>query len=368
MKKLILVLLMLLVVMSLTFAQEKPTVVIVPFDSVGIDKEELNVLFEVFTSEFAGLGIARVVDRNSFDKIREQHSFQDSDWSDSDKVAQLGKALNANLVVVGQLMSFKGSLVATFRMLDVNTVEIVATTTEQVSDTNELFDKLKEIAKNLSINMNSNSNSSSMTQSEIEIKLSNDVAKDKNTSNNQKYNIGDDGPGGGIVFYYSEKGFDVSQPDGSRVKCHYLEVSKILVAKYITWCPCDDEFCETISSVFDYKLGAGKKTTYDIANSKYHKTKPTIYNCAAKACLEFYTPQTKKGEWFLPTREELFLLNKNLDVENIFDFSDLWSCTEAPTYEFSRDEFPYVFYSYYNGCLDIIEKDDSMDCVAIRAF
>lgn len=357
---------MLLVVMSLTFAQDKPTVVIVPFDSVGIDKEELNVLFEVFTSEFAGLGIARVVDRNSFDKIRAQHSFQDSDWSDSDKIAQLGKALNANMVVTGQLLLFKGKLIATFRILDVNTVEIVATTTEQVSDTNELFDKLKDIAKNLSINMNSNSDSSSMTQSEIEIKLSNDVAKDKNTSNNQKYNIGDDGPGGGIVFYYSEKGFDVSQPDGSCVKCHYLEVSKILVAENITWCPCDDEFCDVFTRI-DYNLGDGKEATDDISNSK-HKTKPTIYNCAAKACLEFYTPQTKKGEWFLPTQTELFLLQKNLDVNDILNCSDLWSSTEASTHELSRDEYPYVFCSIYNGCLDIIEKDDSMDCVAIRAF
>lgn len=367
MKKLFIVLGMLLVVTSATFAQEKPTVVIVPFDSVGIDKEELNVLFEVFTSEFAGLGIARVVDRNSFDKIRAQHSFQDSDWSDSDKIAQLGKALNANMVVTGQLLLFKGKLIATFRMLDVNTVEIVATTTEQASDTNELFDKLKNIAKNLSINMNSNSDSSSMTQSEIEIKLTNDVAKDKNTSNNQKYNIGDDGPGGGIVFYYSENGFDVLQLDYSRVKCHYLEVAKIFVTEEITWCPCDDEFCDT-GTTLNFELGDGKRATYDIANSKYHKTKPTIYNCAAKACLEFYTPQTKKGEWFLPTQEELFLLNKNLDLEAIFGSIELWSCTVVGTYEFSGSEYPYVFFSQEQGYLDVCTKYDVNYCVAIRAF
>ncbi|MBQ8055552.1 MAG: hypothetical protein IJ270_01895 [Paludibacteraceae bacterium] len=79
MKKFIFVLLMLLVATLAVFTQEKPTVVIVPFDTVDVDENESNVLFEVFTSYFAGLGKTRVVDRNSFDKIKAEHSFQTSD-------------------------------------------------------------------------------------------------------------------------------------------------------------------------------------------------------------------------------------------------------------------------------------------------
>lgn len=345
---------MLLVVTSATFAQEKPTVVIVPFDSVGIDKEELNVLFEVFTSEFAGLGFARVVDRNSFDKIRAQHSFQESDWSDSDKIAQLGKALNANMIVTGQLLLFRGKLIATFRMMDVNTVEIVATTTEQVSDTNELLDKLKEIAKNLSINMNSNF--SSITQSEIEIKLSNDVAKDKNTSNNQKYNIGDDGPGGGIVFYYSEKGFAVYQADGSIERCNYLEVSKTKVAN-VSWCSMENliDGCCYINTKTE--LGFGKMNTYKIINGKHSEGTVSSSNCAAKACFEYSTAQTAKGEWFLPSKDELNLLYKNLGKINLATATEesLWSSSQTSKQASccqvfsSGNQYDYQFKAFTNS-------------------
>ena len=66
----------------------------------------------------------------------------------------------------------------------------------------------------------------------------------------QQYKVGDDGPGGGIVFYYSEKGFDVYQSDGSVTRCNYLEVSKTEVA-CVTWCTCDgfkDDFCFDIKN------------------------------------------------------------------------------------------------------------------------
>ena len=287
MKKFIFVLLMLLVATLAVFTQEKPTVVIVPFDTVDVDENESNVLFEVFTSYFAGLGKTRVVDRNSFDKIKAEHSFQTSDWSNSDKVAQLGKALNANLVVVGQLMSFKGSLVATFRMLDVNTVEIVATATERTSGTDELYGKLEGMAKKLASNLTTNSSSA------------------------QKYNIGDDGPGGGIVFYYSEEGFDVYQADGSVKRCNYLEVSKTKLGT-IKWCPCSyhTKIINTSTGI-----GFGMLNTYKIINAVHENDKnyPVLsINCAAKACSEYTTVKTPNGGWFLPSKDELYLLYKNL--------------------------------------------------------
>ncbi|MBQ7905549.1 MAG: hypothetical protein IJ361_07325 [Spirochaetaceae bacterium] len=287
MKKLCVFVLMLLVVATTMFAQEKPTVVIVPFDVVGVDEGEANVLFEVFTSDFAGLGKARVVDRNSFDKIKAQHAFQTSDWSNSDKIAQLGKALNANMVITGQLMSFKGTLVATFRMLDVNTVEIIATATERTSGTDELFGNLEVMAKKLASNLNTSSSS---------VKTS--------------YNIGDEGPGGGIIFYYSEEGFDVYQADGSVERCNYLEVSKTEVAD-VTWCSKKPgSFCCSINT--NTGLGFGKMNTYKIINGKHSGGVVSSTNCAAKVCVEYSTTQTSKGDWFLPSKDELNLLYKNL--------------------------------------------------------
>ena len=110
MRKLTLIFLSLLFIVSAVTAQEtkgKPTIVVIPFDAKNIEQNDANVLFEVFTNEIAGTGKFKVVDRTKVDFIKKQHEFQNSDWSNDEKVAKLGNALNANIVVTGQLMPFK---------------------------------------------------------------------------------------------------------------------------------------------------------------------------------------------------------------------------------------------------------------------
>ena len=340
MKKLCVFVLMLLVVASAVFGQEKPTVVIVPFDTVGVDETEADVLFEVFTSEFAGLGKARVVDRSSVDKIKAQHQFQNSDWSNSEKVAQLGNALNASLVITGQLMDFRGTLVATFRMLDVNTMEIVATATERTSGTDDLFGKLGNMAKKLTNNINSSSGTVVKTS----------------------YNIGDEGPGGGIIFYYSEEGFDVYQADGSIKRCNYLEVSKMEVAN-VSWCSRESGcYCCDINT--NTELGFGKMNTYKIINGKHRGGTVSSSNCAAKACFEYSTAQTAEGEWFLPSKDELNLLYKNLGKRILATATEEWHWSSSQI----DDEHSWLW-SFNDGLqYDGLTKRYNASVRAIRAF
>ena len=337
-KKLTVILLVLLVVATAVFAQEKPTVVIVPFDTGGVDETEADVLFEVFTSEFAGLGKTRVVDRSSVDKIKAQHQFQNSDWSNSEKVARLGNALNASLVITGQLMDFRGTLVATFRMLDVNTMEIVATATERTSGTDDLFGKLGNMAKKLTANLNGSSSS---------VKTA--------------YNIGDEGPGGGIVFYYSEEGFDVYEPDGSVKRCNYLEVSKTEVAN-VSWCSRrDSSSCCSINT--NEGVGFGKMNTYKIINGKHSGGVVSSTNCAAKACAEYSTTQTTKGDWFLPSKDELNLLYKNLGTRIMATASEAWHWSSS---QCSNSDAWYQRFS--DGYQGTNYKSGTNSVRAIRAF
>ena len=127
----------------------------------------------------------------------------------------------------------------------------------------------------------------------------------------QQYKIGDYGPGGGIVFYYSEEGFDVYESDGSVTRCNYLEVSKTEVAT-VSWCSMKyfDGACCGINT--NTGLGFGKTNTYKIINSKHSGGVVSSTNCAAKVCAEYSTTQTAKGDWFLPSKDELNLLYKNL--------------------------------------------------------
>ena len=324
-KKLTLILITLLLAVSFMTAQEtkgKPTIVVIPFDAKNIEQNDANVLFEVFTNEIAGTGKFKVVDRTKVDFIKKQHEFQNSDWSNDEKVAKLGNALNANIVVTGQLMPFKDKIVVSFRMLDVNTMEIVTSATARVSDTSEFFDKIPEIVKKLTGEIKSISTTSNITTSKTEsssVSTNASTPKKRSTSSTSKttttygktYNIGDDGPGGGIIFYYSKAGFDVYEPDGSTKKCHYLEVSKFDLGK-ISWCSQKARFDDCCNKTRNFDLGYGRINTFKIIKSSHKGGTITKENCAALACHSYSTATTKAGDWFLPSSFELYLLYENL--------------------------------------------------------
>ena len=298
MKKIILSVVLVLLV-GTVYAQTKPVVVVAPFDTKGVAQDEAEVVTELFTAEYANTGSANVVDRNSFDKIKTQLSFQSSDWSNADKVAQLGKALNANHVVVGQLLKFRGQIITTIKIIDVNTTTILASYTEKVKDIENLLDKLPEICMELS---------SKTGGAPI-----------------KKYKIGDIGEGGGIVFYVSPEGFDVYDGKGSVTRCHYLEMSTINLGES-KW---GDSVGGTIS-----ELGYGKSNTYKMVSGM---RKPSVKNSAAYRCIQYKTETSKAGEWFLPNHEEANLMTAtqlerlNAETTGKYWVSNIYGWWHGPT-------------------------------------
>ena len=121
----------------------------------------------------------------------------------------------------------------------------------------------------------------------------------------QTYNIGDTGPGGGIVFYVSEIAFPVPQPNGETKMCRYMEVSPVDIGES-KWG--EDGYEEEPYTL--QGLGTGLMNTYNIVS--FNADKMTTANCAAYACLMYSTQTTRKGEWWLPSKVELNLLYKNL--------------------------------------------------------
>ena len=120
----------------------------------------------------------------------------------------------------------------------------------------------------------------------------------------QTYNIGDTGPGGGIVFYVSEIAFPVPQANGETKMCRYMEVSPVDIGS-CAWGNSSEKEPYTL-----HGLGTGLMNTYNIVS--YNADNMTTANCAAYACLMYSTQTTRKGEWWLPSKVELNLLYKNL--------------------------------------------------------
>ena len=173
MKKLVFLLILLFEMLFTLFAQGRPVVVIVPFDAKGVNQDEVDVISEVFLSEYTSTGKATVVDRNNFDKIAAQQKFQLSDWSDSNKVAELGSALNAHQIITGQISQFGSQFVCTIKCIDVNTTEVVSSTVKRVATMDALFDTCTALIRDIA------------TKASMSVK---------------EYRIGDKGPAGGIIF------------------------------------------------------------------------------------------------------------------------------------------------------------------------
>jgi TolB-like protein len=127
-----------------------PTAAVATFDTVGaVTPDEAAVVTELFMSEIVKGGKINVVDRNNFDKIVQQMRFQLSDWSDNNKIAQLGRALNAEYIIRGQVMKMGNTIYITSSMFDVNTTSTIASAREQLNSFDVLFTTLPKLSQQI---------------------------------------------------------------------------------------------------------------------------------------------------------------------------------------------------------------------------
>ena len=282
--------------LSAQTAEKKPTVVIVPFEakSRGIEQDDCEIVTESFESEYARTGSALVVNRNTLKKIQTEQAFQNSDWSNNDKTAKLGEALNAQQLVFGSLRLYNDILFVTIQIQDITTLAILASVNVRVKDTMELLDKIPSICDALIAQFG-------------------------------RYKVGGIGPGGGYIFYASELGFPVYSGDKMTI-CHYLECSPDLVASSVSWCPCPKKTPCFVST--GDGIGAGKKNTEKILSEKHSGKTLDASNCAAKACAEYSTKTTKKGEWYLPSILELELMYETLQKSGKI-INDRWHLSSS---------------------------------------
>jgi TolB-like protein len=175
MKNIILLIALIAGMSAVLFAQQL-TVAVSTFEARGgLSKGDADAITDLFISALVSDGTVKVVNRSSFDTIIAEMKFQASDWTDSDRVIQLGKALKATSIIQGSVMTLAGQSAVTTTILDLNTAQMISSSTLRMKDMSEVFEKMPGFVKDLMGNL---------------------PGMEK-----RSYNIGDKGPGGGFIFY-----------------------------------------------------------------------------------------------------------------------------------------------------------------------
>ena len=177
----------------------------------------------------------------------------------------------------------------------------------------------------------------------------------------KQYKIGDEGAGGGIVFYVSQEGFLVYDGMGGSKLCHYLEMSKSTLGIF-KWDPYPN-YTDKINTFNE--IGYGKSNTYKILN--YRKSELLDKNCAAYICSTYSTKKAAAGEWFLPNKDELNEMCKTMRRAVISDteINDFWS---SSLYGDRYGEYAWVK-SFTGDAKEFKSYKDSKNSVrAVHAF
>ena len=114
---------------------------------------------------------------------------------------------------------------------------------------------------------------------------------------NAHYNLGDTGPGGGIIFYRSNVGFTMTDNDET---CHYLEAAPADMPTTLTWA--SSSYANTSIADTGTAIGTGRMNTALILATDADAP-------AAKACTDYSSGG--KTDWFLPSWYELTQLHIN---------------------------------------------------------
>jgi hypothetical protein len=199
---------------------------------------------------------------------------------------------------------------------------------------------------------------------------------------NKTYDVGDTGPAGGIIFY--NKG---DNSDGWQ----YLEAAPAEAEfQRIEWGPGNlPKVKRTVTLEGNTKMtiGSGKQNTrilyeklqelfsatekeyaLDGEQFKWQNNLKNHYKYAIRVCAEFEFAGFK--DWFLPSREELDLIYKNLRSKGIGGFgrNKYWTSSEGTDTEFWKPHRWVYYQDFDKGTIGVSSWSNSWYIRAIRSF
>ena len=131
------------------FAQQ-PIVAVAPFDAIsGISAADANMITRVFFIRLGNTNKVSLVDRSVVERVLKEHSFQAGDWSNQQKTAELGSALNADWIVRGELEKFGTNILVTVQFYDIQTFRFMGGADLRLANADAAYDNMDPLVNKL---------------------------------------------------------------------------------------------------------------------------------------------------------------------------------------------------------------------------
>jgi hypothetical protein len=261
-----------------------------------------------------------VVDRANLDKVREEQGFQLSGEVDDDSAKSIGKLLGAGAIVTGGFADLGDVYSLTLKAINIETATVAVSYPADIA-------RSARIETMLASGGGAGTGGGPRPRTAQAGGRAAPVA-DPSPESAKAYRIGDEGPAGGIIFYDK-----FSSAGGWR----YLEAAPVATEQKFPW--------GSVSvGGTSPALGDGKKNTQLIVE----ELRKNRIGGAARYCDEL--EYGGYADWFMPSRDELDLMYRNLKEERGlggFSSDEYWSSTQIIHQKFS-DGQQYDWY-YVGG-------------------
>jgi hypothetical protein len=276
-----------------------------------------------------------VVDRANLDKIREEQGFQLSGEVDDNSAKSIGKLLGAGAIVTGAFADLGDMYSLTLKAINIETATVAVSYPADIAKSTRIETLLA-----------SGGGAGTGTRTVQRGGRASPAAPAAQPA--KVYKIGDTGPAGGIVFYDK-----FSRAGGWR----YLEAAPKETEHSFAW---GNAWLGGFGDS-PIAIGAGMNNTSHIIEVMQNAG---IFVTAAQFCgdLEY----NGYDDWFLPSRDELDLMYRNLKLQGLANFDNGWYWSS------SRGEGLWGAYRqrFSDGRHDNSNGNENAQCLvrAARAF
>jgi len=264
--------------------------------------------------------IFSVVDRQQLNTIRAELNFQMSGEVDDATAQSLGRMAGAQIIISGAVSKIGDLYRLRIRALSVQSAQIEGQFNRNIPSGPTIIALVNSKATgygNTTVQTNTTPAKATTASTGTGQASTSAPATTQATAPTipTTYKIGDKGPGGGIIFYVSTAGFNLT---ADNTICHYLEAAPTDLGS-MTWA--SSEAMSTNIAGLAISVGAGKRNTNLILTADPNAP-------AANTCKDY--AGGGKNDWFLPSIGELTQLFNNRDVVGGFvSYASYWSSNQS---------------------------------------